>query len=256
MIQGGCPQGTGTGGPGYTFEDEINDHKVVRGALAMANAGPEHERLAVLHRHRRRLPVAGRQAHGVRRGHGRDGRRREARRRRAPTAATARPSRSGSSRSRSRRSRLRRSSLFVRARASRGDMRWRPSSSRHPQTYNGVAQEKDGIPPPRRFPSINPATGEQIATVPDLDAAAVAELAKRGRAAQVGWDAYGLRGPRAGAAADAEVADGQRRPRDRDDRARRRARPTRTRAWRRSPTAAARSASGRRTPRSTSRTSA
>jgi peptidyl-prolyl cis-trans isomerase B (cyclophilin B) len=40
MIQGGCPQGTGTGGPGYTFEDEINSHKVVRGALAMANAGP------------------------------------------------------------------------------------------------------------------------------------------------------------------------------------------------------------------------
>ena len=40
MIQGGCPNGTGTGGPGYTFEDEFNDHKVVRGALAMANAGP------------------------------------------------------------------------------------------------------------------------------------------------------------------------------------------------------------------------
>ncbi len=40
MIQGGCPDGTGTGGPGYTFEDEFNDHKVVRGALAMANAGP------------------------------------------------------------------------------------------------------------------------------------------------------------------------------------------------------------------------
>ena len=40
MIQGGCPQGTGTGGPGYTFEDEINDHKLVRGSLAMANAGP------------------------------------------------------------------------------------------------------------------------------------------------------------------------------------------------------------------------
>src|SRR5450432_1107076 len=40
MIQGGCPQGTGTGGPGYTFEDEINPHKIVRGALAMANAGP------------------------------------------------------------------------------------------------------------------------------------------------------------------------------------------------------------------------
>jgi peptidyl-prolyl cis-trans isomerase B (cyclophilin B) len=40
MLQGGCPQGTGTGGPGYTFEDEINQHRVVRGALAMANAGP------------------------------------------------------------------------------------------------------------------------------------------------------------------------------------------------------------------------
>ena len=40
MLQAGCPQGTGTGGPGYTFEDEINPRKVVRGALAMANAGP------------------------------------------------------------------------------------------------------------------------------------------------------------------------------------------------------------------------
>ena len=40
MIQGGDPTGTGMGGPGYTFEDEINDHKVERGALAMANAGP------------------------------------------------------------------------------------------------------------------------------------------------------------------------------------------------------------------------
>ena len=40
MLQAGCPQGTGTGGPGYTFEDEINEHKIVQGALAMANAGP------------------------------------------------------------------------------------------------------------------------------------------------------------------------------------------------------------------------
>ena len=40
MIQGGCPQGTGTGGPGYEFEDEFNQHKVARVALAMANAGP------------------------------------------------------------------------------------------------------------------------------------------------------------------------------------------------------------------------
>ena len=40
MIQGGDPTGTGMGGPGYTFEDEFNDNKIVRGALAMANAGP------------------------------------------------------------------------------------------------------------------------------------------------------------------------------------------------------------------------
>ncbi len=40
MIQAGCPQGTGTGGPGYTFGDEINSHRIVRGTLAMANAGP------------------------------------------------------------------------------------------------------------------------------------------------------------------------------------------------------------------------
>src|SRR3954468_22176758 len=40
MIQGGDPTGTGSGGPGYTFEDEFNDHRVARGALAMANAGP------------------------------------------------------------------------------------------------------------------------------------------------------------------------------------------------------------------------
>ncbi len=40
MIQGGDPTGTGSGGPGYTFEDEANEHKVERGALAMANAGP------------------------------------------------------------------------------------------------------------------------------------------------------------------------------------------------------------------------
>jgi len=40
MLQGGCPNGTGAGGPGYTFEDEFNSHLIVRGALAMANAGP------------------------------------------------------------------------------------------------------------------------------------------------------------------------------------------------------------------------
>jgi cyclophilin family peptidyl-prolyl cis-trans isomerase len=41
MVQGGCPRGDGTGGPGYEFEDEPNDRRVVRGALAMANRGPD-----------------------------------------------------------------------------------------------------------------------------------------------------------------------------------------------------------------------
>lgn len=41
MIQGGDPEGTGRGGPGYRFEDEINPNKHVRGSLSMANAGPD-----------------------------------------------------------------------------------------------------------------------------------------------------------------------------------------------------------------------
>jgi cyclophilin family peptidyl-prolyl cis-trans isomerase len=42
MIQGGCPRGDGTGGPGYSFDDEASalELPIVRGALAMANAGP------------------------------------------------------------------------------------------------------------------------------------------------------------------------------------------------------------------------
>ncbi|MCG2695473.1 peptidylprolyl isomerase [Candidatus Parcubacteria bacterium] len=47
MIQGGDPNSKdddwsndGTGGPGYSFQDEFNSHKLVRGSLAMANSGP------------------------------------------------------------------------------------------------------------------------------------------------------------------------------------------------------------------------
>jgi acyl-CoA reductase-like NAD-dependent aldehyde dehydrogenase len=61
-----------------------------------------------------------------------------------------------------------------------------------PETSNGAVQNED--PAGAEIPVINPGTGEQIGTVPDLNAAAVAELAKRGRAAQIGWDAYGFEG--------------------------------------------------------------
>ena len=77
MIQGGCPRGDGRGGPGYQFQDEFNARKLVRGVLAMANAGPEHQRQPVLHRHGARDAAPRRRAHGVRRGdlgHGGGGR--------------------------------------------------------------------------------------------------------------------------------------------------------------------------------------
>ena len=75
MIQGGDPTGTGTGGPGYKFEDEFNDHKVVRGALAMANAGPNTNgsQFFIVTTD---APVARRQAHRLRTRHRRHGRRR------------------------------------------------------------------------------------------------------------------------------------------------------------------------------------
>src|SRR6202158_3928672 len=57
-----------------------------------------------------------------------------------------------------------------------------------PQTHNGVAHAGEDIPVE------NPATGEIVATVPDLDADAVAEMAAHGRAAQPEWEAYGLDG--------------------------------------------------------------
>ena len=58
MVQTGCPQGTGTGGPGYKFADEF--HKDLKhdgpGVLSMANSRPQHQRLAVLHHARRPAP--------------------------------------------------------------------------------------------------------------------------------------------------------------------------------------------------------
>jgi len=81
-----------------------------------------------------------------------------------------------------------------------------------PKTSNGVAQ--GGDPDHPEISVFNPATGAQIGSVPELDAVAVAALAKRGRAAQVGWDAYGFEGRAHVLLRIAEVADGQRRSRD------------------------------------------
>ncbi len=74
MIQGGCPEGTGTGGPGYKFEDEFNEHKVERGALAMANAGPNTNgsQFFIV---TTESALARRQAHRLREGDERSGRR-------------------------------------------------------------------------------------------------------------------------------------------------------------------------------------
>lgn len=41
MIQGGCPKGNGTGGPGYTIKCEINQNKHLAGSLSMAHRGPD-----------------------------------------------------------------------------------------------------------------------------------------------------------------------------------------------------------------------
>src|SRR3981189_3716828 len=63
----------------------------------------------------------------------------------------------------------------------------------HPsETQNGAAAASEDAA--NGIPVENPATGETVATVPDLGADAVAEMAARGRAAQPGWEAFGFDG--------------------------------------------------------------
>ena len=93
MIQGGCPKGTGTGGPGYDFADEINDRKLVQGHAGDGQRRPQHQRLPVLHRHRRGDALARRRPHRLRPRGRRRGRRRGASARPPPAPATG-PARS------------------------------------------------------------------------------------------------------------------------------------------------------------------
>ena len=97
MIQGGCPEGTGRGGPGYTFEDEFNEHKIVRGALAMANAGPNTNGSQFFIVTTAVGALARRQAHRLRPGRRGHGRRRRDRGDARPTPPIARSSRRRSS---------------------------------------------------------------------------------------------------------------------------------------------------------------
>ena len=163
MIQGGCPQGTGTGGPGYQFEDEFNDHKVVRGALAMANSGPNTNGSQFFIVTDRRRSVAGRQAHGLRRGDVGHGRRRRGR---GPADRRARPA------ARGRQDREARDHLG-------GEPA--PMATAEEQRSTEIAVE-------------NPATGEVIGSVQAVSVEELHAMAERGRAAQPAWEALGFDG--------------------------------------------------------------
>ena len=159
MIQGGCPQGTGTGGPGYTFEDEFNDHKVVRGALAMANAGPNTNGSQFFIVTTDAAPVARRQAHRLRPGHRRHGRRRHDRGRQ--TDAPRPPGRG-------RRDREARGRRVALAGESLGA--WPPPNSSRHAAGTGTIEVK------------NPATGESIGHVPDVGAEVLGDDGRARRA--------------------------------------------------------------------------
>ena len=163
MIQGGCPEGTGTGGPGYTFEDEFNQNKVVRGALAMANAGPDTNGSQFFIVTVDAAPwldgkhtVFGKVTSGMDVVDALEA---------IPTDGRDRP---------------------------REPPRSRRSAS--PPSHGDRRAPRRPRPQPRRpSPSRTPRR-RVIATVPSLSAADVAALAARARAAQPGWEALGFDG--------------------------------------------------------------
>ena len=231
MIQGGCPQGTGTGGPGYTFEDEFNDHKIVRGALAMANAGPNtngSQFFIVTTRTRRRGSTASTrssarspsgmdvvdQIEGARTdGRDRAGRgpaHRGADGRRSPDRGAAPPPGGGLSRR-------------------PGDSGSLLTHRQHAERRTDRGQRRAGAPDERqrrrgrRAPHIaveNPATGQVIATVPDLWRRRGRRLAAKARRAQPGWEALGFEGRGAIMLRAQRWLIDNARPRHRDDRLR------------------------------------
>ena len=235
MIQGGCPQGTGTGGPGYTFEDEINDHKIVRGALAMANAGPDTNGSQFFIVTTDAAPwldgkhtVFGEVTSGMDVVDRLEG---------LPTDAHDRPQEPAGI-----------------ATVHRGVGSLDTLSSRSEQERSMAVVEQQVESSTTGVPVQNPATGAVIAHVPDMTPEEIKEMARRGRARAARLGGARLRGPRPRAAARAEVAARQRRPRDRHDhlgdRQDLRGRAARRDLLRRR----RRSASGPRTPRATSPT--
>ena len=225
MIQGGCPQGTGTGGPGYTFEDEINPHKVVRGALAMANAGPNTNgsqffivtaeacswldgKHTVFGQVTEGMDVVdkleGVPTDGARPPVGADRHRLD-----RALATSARPT-----------PRDRPVGVVLVAwqsseRTSRGDSRWRPSSS---TSSSRRQQRRRATPDAGRSPSRTPPRARSSPPSPTSAPRPSRRWPRAGARRSREWEALRLRGPRAGAAARAEVADGQRRAGRRDDR--------------------------------------
>ncbi len=272
MIQGGCPEGTGTGGPGYTFEDEINPHKVVRGALAMANAGPNTNgsQFFIVTADACSWLDGKHTVFGqVTRGDGCGGQARGCgdRRRRPPeragrdhhrsscpsSAAASAPGRTPRLRQPEQPAARRRVVCIAckaneqgRAEMATVEQQQRRSRERREPGEEHRRGDPGREPRNRRDRRDRPRAGRRGGR---------RDGGPRSRG-PAGVGGLRLRGPRAGAAACAEVGDGQRRAGSSRRSAPRRARPSRTPSSRRSATPATRSGSGRRRPPSTSRTSA